>query len=84
VATPLSTLTKPALKNPLEFQWIPMEKGLSTLGRPSQIYEALSIRKSTYYDRLKYLKSDPCKDAEGTYLNALANKTDGYARKWYI
>jgi hypothetical protein len=26
------------------------------------------IRKFTYYDRLKYLKSDPSKDAEGTYL----------------
>jgi hypothetical protein len=47
-----------------------METGLSTLGRPEQIYQTLSIGKSTYYDRLKYLKSDPTKDAEGTYLNA--------------
>jgi hypothetical protein len=47
-----------------------METGLSTLGRQSQIYKALSIKKSKYYARLKYLKSDPSKDAEGTYLKA--------------
>lgn len=47
-----------------------MEKGLSTLGRQSQLYKILSIGKSTYDARLKYLKSDPCKDAEKTYFNA--------------
>ena len=54
----------------LEFQWIPMEKGRTTLGRQSQIYKVLSIGKSTYDARLKYLKSDPTKDAERTCLNA--------------
>jgi hypothetical protein len=49
---------------------IPMGTGLSTFGRQSQIYKILSIGKSTYYDKLKYLKIDPTKDAEGTYLNA--------------
>jgi|GEM_PF-5776050 len=58
-----------------------MEKGLSTLGRPSQIYKVLSIEKSTYHDKLKYLEIGPRKDAEGTYLNALANETDKSARK---
>jgi hypothetical protein len=58
VATPLSTLTKPDLKIPLEFQWIPMEKGLPTFGRQSQIYKTLSIGKSTYDARLKYLEID--------------------------
>ncbi len=47
-----------------------MEKGLPTLGRQSQIYKVLSIGKSTYDARLKYLEIDPCKDAEETYLNA--------------
>jgi len=47
-----------------------MEKRLSTLGRQSQIYKVLSIGKSTYDARLKYLEIDPCKDAEETYLNA--------------
>ena len=51
-------LCKPALKNPLEFQWIPMETGFPTLGRQSQIYKVLSIGKSTYDARLKYLEID--------------------------
>jgi hypothetical protein len=51
-------LCKPDFKIPLEFQWIPMEKGRTTLGRQSQIYQVLSIGKSTYDARLKYLEID--------------------------
>jgi len=51
-------LCKPDLKIPLEFQWIPMEKGRTTFGRQSQIYKILSIGKSTYDARLKYLEID--------------------------
>ena len=51
-----------------------METGLSTLGRQSQIYKVLSIGKSTYDARLKYLKIDPSKDAEKTYFNAEQEK----------
>jgi len=35
-----------------------METGRTTLGRQSQIYKVLSIEKSTYYARLKYLEID--------------------------
>jgi len=36
-----------------------MEKGRTTLGRQLQIYKVLSIGKSTYDARLKYLEIDP-------------------------
>jgi hypothetical protein len=41
---------------------------LSTKWRPEQICEELSIEKSTYYNRLKYLEIEPSRDAEGAYL----------------
>jgi hypothetical protein len=47
-----------------------METELSTKWRFEQICEALSIEKSTYYNRLKYLEIEPSRDAEGTYLSA--------------
>ena len=47
-----------------------METELSTTWRPEQICEALSIEKSTYYNRLKYLEIEPSRDAEGAYLSA--------------
>ena len=51
-------LCKPDLKIPLEFQWIPVETGRTTLGQQSQITKVLSIGKSTYDARLKYLEID--------------------------
>ena len=45
-----------------------METELSTKWRPEQICEELSIEKSTYYNRLKYLEIEPSRDAEGPYL----------------
>jgi hypothetical protein len=47
-----------------------METELSTKWRPEQICEELSIEKSTYYNRLKYLEIEPSRDAEGAYLSA--------------
>jgi len=47
-----------------------METELSTKWRPEQICEDLSIEKSTYYNRLKYLEIEPSRDAEGAYLSA--------------
>lgn len=47
-----------------------METELSTKWRPEQICEALSIERSTYYNRLKYLEIEPSRDDEGPYLNA--------------
>jgi len=59
-------LCKPTLKNPLEFQW---KQNFPPWGdNPKSTRHARNI-KSTYYERLKYLKSDPSKDAERTYLN---------------
>jgi len=45
-----------------------METELSTQWRPEQICEELSIEKSTYYNRLKYLEIEPSRDDEGPYL----------------
>jgi hypothetical protein len=45
-----------------------METELSTKWRPEQICEELSIEKSTYYNRLKYLEIEPSRDDDGTYL----------------
>jgi hypothetical protein len=47
-----------------------METELSTKWRSDQICEALSIEKSAYYNRLKYLEIEPGRDDEGSYLNA--------------
>src|SRR4028119_1901209 len=47
-----------------------METELSTKWRPEQICETLSIERSTYYNRLKYLEIEPSRDDEGPYLNA--------------
>jgi hypothetical protein len=47
-----------------------METELSTKWRPEQICEELSIERSTYYNRLKYLEIEPSRDDEGPYLNA--------------
>jgi hypothetical protein len=47
-----------------------MEKGLPTKRKPGKTQETLSIKKSTYYRRLKYLEIEPSKDAERTYFNA--------------
>jgi hypothetical protein len=47
-----------------------METELSTTWRPEQICEALSIERSTYYKRLKYLEIEPSRDDEGPYLDA--------------
>jgi len=47
-----------------------METELSTKWRPEQICEELSIEKSTYYNRLKYLEIEPSRDDDGPYLNA--------------
>jgi hypothetical protein len=47
-----------------------METELSTTWRPEQICEALSIERSTYYNRLKYLEIEPSRDDEGPYLSA--------------
>jgi hypothetical protein len=46
-----------------------METELSTCRATIANLRGMRIIKSTYYERLKYLKSDPSKDAEGTYLN---------------
>jgi hypothetical protein len=45
-----------------------METELSTKWRPEQICQELSIEKSTYYNRLKYLEIEPSRDDEGPYL----------------
>jgi len=47
-----------------------METELSTTWRPEQICETLSIERSTYYKRLKYLEIEPSRDDEGPYLDA--------------
>jgi hypothetical protein len=47
-----------------------METELYTKWRLEQICEALSIEKSTYYNRLKYLEIEPSRDDEGSYLSA--------------
>jgi hypothetical protein len=48
---------------------IPMTTELSTKWRFEQISEKLSIEKTTYYNRLKFLEIEPNKDSEGTYLS---------------
>jgi hypothetical protein len=45
-----------------------METELSTKWRPEQICQELSIERSTYYNRLKYLEIEPSRDDEGPYL----------------
>ena len=46
-----------------------MTTELSTKWRFEQISEKLSIEKTTYYNRLKFLEIEPNKDSEGTYLS---------------
>ncbi|MEG3840063.1 hypothetical protein [Microcoleus sp. herbarium14] len=47
-----------------------MTQALSARTTPDEACEALGIKKSQYYDRLKYLGIKANKDAEGTYLSA--------------
>lgn len=46
-----------------------MTQAISARTTPDEACEALGIKKSPYYDRLKYLGIKAKKDAEGTYLN---------------
>ena len=45
-----------------------MTQELSRKWRQEEVYEALGIGKSTYYNRLSFLDIEPSKDSEGTYL----------------
>lgn len=47
-----------------------MTQATSARTTPDEACEAFSIKKSQYYDRLKFLGIKASKDAEGTYLSA--------------
>ncbi|WP_377481880.1 MAG: hypothetical protein P2A85_29380 (plasmid) [Microcoleus anatoxicus] len=47
-----------------------MTQAMSARTTPDEACEALGIKKSQYYDRLKFIGIKANKDAEGTYLSA--------------